>query len=50
MQACDQPTTGTVAKRHDIVDATGQTEAEALRDLAELLRLWHVEHAPERPA
>lgn len=33
----------TAAKRHDIVEATGNTEAEALLDLAELLRGWHVE-------
>jgi hypothetical protein len=39
----------TAAKRHDVVEATGNTEAEALRDLAELLRGWLVEHAPERP-
>jgi hypothetical protein len=39
----------TSAKRGDRVQATGRTEAEALRDLAELLRGWLVEHAPEAP-
>jgi hypothetical protein len=40
----------TAARRHDLVEATGRTEAEALRDLAALLREWIVEHAPERRA
>jgi hypothetical protein len=31
------------------VEATGRSEAEALRDLVALLREWRVEHAPERP-
>jgi len=31
------------AKRREYVEATGWTEAEALRDLAGLLRAWHVE-------
>jgi hypothetical protein len=39
----------TTSKRRDRVEATGRTEAEALRDLAELLRLWQVERASERP-
>jgi len=30
------------SKRHDRVEATGRTEAEALADLAELLRGWRV--------
>lgn len=34
------------ARRGDRVEATGRTEAEALRDLAELLRLWSVEGTP----
>jgi hypothetical protein len=38
----------TAAKRKDRVEATGRTEAEALRDLAELLRLWSVERLDER--
>jgi hypothetical protein len=33
----------TSSRRHDRVEATGRTEAEALRDLAGLLRLWMVE-------
>jgi hypothetical protein len=40
----------TSSKRHDRVEATGRTEAEALRDLAELLQRWRVEEAPERRA
>jgi hypothetical protein len=39
----------TASKRHDIVEATGTTEAEALRDLAELLRGWIVERTEGRP-
>jgi len=31
------------AKRREYVEATGWTEAEALRDLAGLLRVWTVE-------
>jgi len=31
------------AKRREYVEATGNTEAEALRDLAGLLRAWNVE-------
>jgi hypothetical protein len=31
------------ARRHQYVKGTGWTEAEALRDLAALLRGWHVE-------
>jgi hypothetical protein len=37
----------TAAKRHDVVEATDNTEAEALRDLAELLRGWSVERTEE---
>jgi hypothetical protein len=40
----------TNSKRRVRVEATGRTEAEALRDLAELLRGWLVEHVPEAPA
>lgn len=31
------------AKRRDYIEATGNGEAEALRDLAGLLREWNVE-------
>jgi hypothetical protein len=40
----------TSSRHHEHIEATGRTEAEALRDLAELLRVWRVEHAPERLA
>jgi hypothetical protein len=40
----------TSSRHHEHIEATGRTEAEALRDLAELLRGWLVEHAPETPA
>jgi hypothetical protein len=36
------------SRHHESVEATGQTEAEALRDLAGLLRGWLVELAEER--
>jgi hypothetical protein len=36
------------AKRREYVEATGWTAAEALRELAGLLRIWHVEPV-ERP-
>jgi predicted RNase H-like HicB family nuclease len=41
---------GTCWRDHEQVDATGWTEAEALRDLAELLRGWIVERTETRPA
>jgi hypothetical protein len=40
----------TSSRHHEHVEATGRTEAEALRDLAELLREWRVERVLERPA
>jgi hypothetical protein len=40
----------TAAKRHDLVEATGRTAAEALRDLAELLRGWLVVRTPDPPS
>jgi hypothetical protein len=40
----------TCSRHHEHVDATGWTEAEALRDLAELLRGWIVERTETRPA
>jgi hypothetical protein len=40
----------TSSKRRDRVEATGRTEAEALRDLAELLRGWIVERTDTPPA
>jgi hypothetical protein len=40
----------TSSKRRDRVEATGRTEAEALRDLAELLRGWLVERTDAPPA
>lgn len=38
------------ATRGDRVEATGQTEAEALRDLVELLRGWRFERTEDRPS
>lgn len=38
------------SKRRDRVEATGRTEAEALRDLAELLRGWRVKRTGEAPS
>jgi hypothetical protein len=35
------------SKRREYVGATGGTEVEALRDLAELLRGWDVEDVAE---
>jgi hypothetical protein len=40
----------TSSRRRDRVEATGRTEAEALRDLAELLRGWNVERADQAQA
>jgi hypothetical protein len=40
----------TSSRHHEHVEATGRTEAEALRDLAELLRGWSVEDVKSRRA
>ena len=37
----------TSSRHREHVEATGRTEAEALRDLAELLRGWNVERAED---
>ncbi len=37
-------------KRHDAIEAVGQSEAHSLQGLAELLRVWRFERVEERPA